>query len=117
MTVREAYEKVGIRLGQAIDERVFISHLYDTLSELETIVKKKYLWLNKGAQKHPTLVSDDEIWCNELFHVAIIDNILFLCTGNAEFKSEFLRKASAAEKTAEEISNGNRMRIMRKQGW
>lgn len=116
MTVKELYEKVRCRLPKEaeMDERKFINFLEDTLSELEVLVEKKYLWLNTGAEKHPTGASDEKIWCNDLFHVAIIENICYLVTGDADKKSLFYKLAEEATERVKETQNNGRIRVMPK---
>ena len=116
MTVKELYEKVCYRVPKETvpDERKFINFLEDTLSELEVLVEKKYLWLNTGCKNHPKGISEEDIWCNDLFHVAIIENICYLCTLDAEKKSLFYKCVEEGKKRVCEKMDENRIRIMPK---
>lgn len=114
MTVKEVYEKVCYRTGEAVDERKFINFLEDTLSELCVIVPEKYLWLNTGCEKHPSAISDEEIWCNDLFCIAIVENICYLATGDENKKSLFYKYAENAGERTREMQDRGRVRIMPK---
>ncbi|MBR5535746.1 MAG: hypothetical protein IKU60_03770 [Clostridia bacterium] len=116
MTVKELYEKVCLRLPLDVElsERKFINFLEDTLSELEVLVSKKYLWLNTGAEKHPTMVSGEKIWCNDLFHNAIIENNCYLLTGDDNKKSLFYKYVEEGKGRVKERQNGNKIRVMPK---
>lgn len=97
-----------------MDERKFINFLEDTLLELEVLVEKKYLWLNTGAEKHPTAVSDEKIWCNDLFHIAIIENICYLATGDENKKSLFYKYVEEGKGRIRERQNEGRIRVLPK---
>ena len=116
MTVKELYEKVRYRLPKEVDlgERKFINFLEDTLCELEVFVEEKFLWLNTGAEKHPTTVSDEKIWCNDLFHIALIENICYLATGDADKKSLFYKYVEEGKGRIRERQNDGRIRVMPK---
>ena len=116
MTVKELYEKVCHRVPKEVvpDERKFINFLEDTLCELEVLVEEKYLWLNTGAKKHPTTVSDEKIWCNDLFHIAIIENICYLVTGDSDKKSLFYKYVEEGKGRIRERQNEGRIRVMPK---
>lgn len=116
VTVKELYEKVRYRLPKdtELSERKFINFLEDTLCELEVLVEKKFLWLNTGAAKHPTTVSDEKIWCNDLFHIAIIENICYLITGDESKKSLFYKYVEEGKGRIRERQNNGRIRVMPK---
>ena len=62
----------------------------------------------------PPKALDDDIVIKPLYHLAIVDNILYLAGCGDGYKSEFIRKSDAADKENwREKSNDGRIRRMR----
>jgi len=111
MTVLEIYEKVNY--GQPIEQRRFINYFNDTLYELSALYGDRHLKLltPPGVKIEEIQTMDDDICVLPLYHVAIIDNILFLAGSGDEHKGEFLRKSKEAFlKYWDEAAKGKKIR-------
>lgn len=114
MTVGEIYDIVSRRLERDASERTYLAYLHETMMELRATVPQKYLWLN-GTAPPPDEITPDEVWCNSLFHPAIIENILYLFTGEERYKNEFVRLCERAENMASKTDGS--ITITRKFAW
>ncbi len=96
------YEKVSLKT--AMEQRRFFNYLNDTLCELfslyngNLIYTKEYISDSHHNTDEPILVMslDDYLPLRHIYIPAIVDNIVFLNTGEEFLKTEFLRKSNDA---------------------
>lgn len=93
MTVLEMYEKANLIIP--LSQRDFISRLNDTMSELCGMYDSA---VNENSQLSKVNTLYDSIAIRPLYHIAIVDNILFLSGAGETYKVEFLRKADIVNK-------------------
>jgi len=88
----DIFESVSLKVS--ISEREFIDKINLTLNEMAS----EYKFNNdKDNEKTVVYTVDENIDIDDRYLSAIVDNILYLSSGNADFKSEFIRKAKAAD--------------------
>ena len=91
MTIKDIYEKVN--LVTPLEQRRFFNYLEDTFDELSSMYRE-FVFDENEKEKINSL--DEKNPVRELFHPAIVDNILFLAGGGDRYKSEFIRKSKEA---------------------
>lgn len=110
MTLLEMYEKVSLKAP--IEQRKFFNYYDDSVNELLALYD---LVLIEGESfEAPTtdLYADNVVL--PLYHNAIVDNILFMISEDANYKSEFIRKSKDAYlKYWRDKAKGVRQRRMR----
>ncbi len=110
MTILNIYEKVSLKTP--IEQRAFFNYYDDSVKELLSLYD---LVIVEGkTYEAPTvdLYSDNVVL--PLYHNAIVDNILFAVSGDANYKSEFIRKSKDAYlKYWNDKAKGKRQRRMR----
>ena len=110
MTLLEMYEKISLKAP--IEQRKFFNYFDDSVNELMAMYD---IVIAEGkTYESPTtdLYSDNVVL--PLYHNAIVDNILFMISNEAEFKSEFIRKSKDAYlKYWKDKAKGVRQRRMR----
>jgi hypothetical protein len=96
MIIKEMYEKVTMEnpCGQA----VFMSRLDTTVRSLIARYGKKYVVFRHQIYQRPVSV-EDEIPVYEEYFPAILDNILFLTSGNSDRKTDYVQEAEDAYKS------------------
>lgn len=92
MTVLEIYEKVNLILP--VEQRRFFNLFEDTVSELLALYRN-FVTENNEKFEAPKALSDENT-VMPLYHGAIVDNIIFLLSGEESRKSEFIRKSREA---------------------
>ena len=92
MLIRDIFEKVN--LVTPIEQRKFFNFYNDSVNELFSMYSD--FVIPKGIEYQPPKALADENAVLPLYHSAIVDNIIFLTSGEETRKSEFLRKARDA---------------------
>ena len=92
MSILEIFEKVN--LITPVEQRRFFNFFEDTVAELQALYSG-FVFDKDADFTLPTILSDVNIVL-PLYHSAVVDNIIFLATGEETRKSEFIRKSRAA---------------------
>lgn len=92
MSVIEIFEKVNFAVP--IEQRRFFGFFGDTVSELMALYDG--FVLEKDVEFIAPTALSDENSVLPLYHDAVVDNIVFLESGEEARKSEFLRKSRNA---------------------
>ena len=96
MTIREIYEKVNLVIP--LEQRRFFNYYDDSVNEL--IMTYDGFVLPKDTEYISPKTLDDDNPVLGMYHVSIVDNILFLAAAGGEnnqmYKTEFLRKSREA---------------------
>lgn len=110
MSTLEIFEKVNLILP--IEQRRFFNYFEDTVAELQVMYDG--FVLKKDTEYHPPKDLSDKNVVLPLYHNAIVDNIVFLASGEEFRKTEFLRKSRDAYlKYWNDNAKGRRIRRMR----
>jgi len=88
----DIFEKVN--LIAPIEQRRFFNFFDDTVRELQALYGG--FVFTKGTEYMPPTALDDENAVLPLYHSAVVDNIIFLVSGEEARKSEFIRKSREA---------------------
>lgn len=109
MTILEMYEKISLKTP--IEQRKFFNYYDDSVNELlatyDIVIED-----DKTYAPITDLYEDNVVL--PLYHNAIVDNILFMISNEAEYKSEFIRKSKDAYlKYWKDKAKGARQRRMR----
>lgn len=110
MTLLEMYEKVSLKAP--IEQRKFFNYYDDSVNELLALYD--IVLIEGESFEAPTtdLYADNVVL--PLYHNAIVDNILFMISEDANYKSEFIRKSKDAYlKYWRDKAKGVRQRRMR----
>lgn len=111
MTLIEMYEKINLKTP--IEQRKFFNYYDDSVNELISLYGERFT-IEEEAFETPTtdLYGDNVVL--PLYHNAIVDNILFMISGESDYKSEFVRKSKDAYlKYWNDRAKGVRQRRMR----
>ena len=92
MTLLKIFEKVNLVIP--IEQRKFFNFFEDTIEELESMYSG--FVVEKDAEFSPPSELSEETVVRQLYKSAIVDNIIFLSTGEETRKSEFTRKSREA---------------------
>ena len=92
MSVLEIFEKVNLIIP--IEQRRFFNFFDDTVRELWSMYGD--FVFDKGTEYQPPKDLRDENVVLPLYHSAIVDNVIFLASGEETRKSEFIRKSRDA---------------------
>ena len=110
MTLLEMYEKISLKAP--IEQRKFFNYFDDSVNELMSMYD---IVIAEGKTfEAPTtdLYGDNVVL--PLYHNAIVDNILYMISNEADYKSEFIRKSKDAYlKYWKDKAKGVRQRRMR----
>ena len=110
MTLLEIYEKISLKAP--IEQRKFFNYFDDSVNELLSLYD--IVLIEDKEYEAPTtdLYADNVVL--PLYHNAIVDNILFMISNDANYKSEFIRKSKDAYlKYWNDKAKGKRIRRMR----
>lgn len=110
MTLLEMYEKISLKTP--IEQRKFFNYFDDSVNELMSMYD--LVIIDGKTYEAPTtdLYVDNVVL--PLYHNAIIDNILFMVSNDANYKSEFVQKSKEAYlKYWKDKAKGKRIRRMR----
>ena len=111
MTILEIYEKVNLRTP--IEQRKFFNYFDDSVTELLSMYDDLVI-IDGRIRNVPTMDLYEDNVVRPLYHNAIVDNILFYISNDANYKSEFLRKSKEAYlKYWSDKAKGKRVRRMR----
>lgn len=111
MTILGIYEKVSLKAP--IEQRKFFNYFDDSVNELLSLYNGYVIAEDKKFEAPTTDLYVDNVVL-PLYHNAIIDNILFMVTEDANYKSEFIRKSKDAYlKYWNDKAKGRRVRRMR----
>lgn len=118
MTIKKMYEYVNLRLS--IDERTFIAFFNETVADLVLLYEAKYIYESEDNNtdeipKIDSLGDDNPIF--EVYHIAILYNILYLCGLGDNFKSEYLQKAESAYLKKWNEASGKSGVILKREDW
>ena len=109
-TIKDIFEKITLKTP--IEQRRFFSYFDDTVKELQALYDG-YVFVDNAEYTKPTDLFDDNVVL-PLYHNAIVDNILYSISGDANYKNEFLRKSHEAyRKYWNDRAKGVRQRRMR----
>lgn len=92
MSTLKIFEKVNLTVP--IEQRRFFNYLEDTVAELSSMYSG--FVFEKDTEFEPPKALSDDMAVLPLYTDAIVDNIIFLATGEETRKSEFMRKSRAA---------------------
>lgn len=92
MSVLEIFEKVNLIMP--IEQRRFFNYFEDTVAELQSMYSG--FVFEKDTEYQPPKTLSEENVVLPLYHNAIVDNIVFLASGEETRKSEFIRKSRNA---------------------
>lgn len=92
MSTLKIFEKVNLTVP--IEQRRFFNCFEDTVTELSSMYSG-FVFEKDTEFEPPKALSDDNVVL-PLYTDAIVDNIIFLVTGEETRKSEFMRKSRAA---------------------
>lgn len=92
MSILKIFEKVNLTVP--IEQRRFFNYFEDTVTELSSMYSG-FVFEEDTEFEPPKALSDDNVVL-PLYTDAIVDNIIFLVTGEETRKSEFMRKSRAA---------------------
>ena len=110
MTLLKMYEKVSLKAP--IEQRKFFNYYDDSVNELLALYD--IVLIEGESFEAPTtdLYADNVVL--PLYHNAIVDNVLFMISEDANYKSEFIRKSKEAYlKYWRDKAKGVRQRRMR----
>jgi hypothetical protein len=110
MTLLEIYEKISLKAP--IEQRKFFNYFDDSVNELLSLYD--IVLIEDKEYEAPTtdLYADNVVL--PLYHNAIVDNILFMISNDANYKSEFIRKSKDAYlRYWNDKAKGKRIRRMR----
>lgn len=115
MTIKKMYEAVNLRTP--IDERTFFEYFNESVAELVLKFKAKYIFTDDEKEKNPQISSlneDNPIF--DLYHIAVLYNILYLCGLGDAYKTMFLSYSEEAnlQKEKERDTKGD---YIRSEGW
>lgn len=109
MTILEMYEKISLKTP--IEQRKFFNYYDDSVNELLATYD---IVIEDGKTYAPITDLYEDNVVLPLYHNAIVDNILFMISNEAEYKSEFIRKSKDAYlKYWKDKAKGTRQRRMR----
>ena len=91
MTILEMFEKISLKTP--IEQRKFFNYYDDSVNELMATYD---IVIEDGKTYAPITDLYDDNVVLPLYHNAIVDNILFMISNEAEYKSEFIRKSKDA---------------------
>ena len=95
-----------------LEEQHFFNYFEDTVNELSVLYNCFVFDKNELFTPPKTLTDDNTI--KPLYHNSIVDNILFMATGQENYKNDFLRKSHLAFlKYWNENAKGKRMKRTR----
>lgn len=107
MSILDIFEKVNLVLP--MEQRRFFNCFDDTVRELEATYGS--FVFEKGTEYQPPAALCDENAVLPLYHSAIVDNIVFMASGEEARKGEFLRKSREAYlKYWKDDAKGRKMR-------
>ena len=110
MTILEIFEKVNLKVP--IEQRRFFNYFEDTVNELQTLYSG-FVFVKDAEYQPPKTLSDENV-VMPLYASAIVDNIIFLASGEENYKSEFIRKSRDAWlKYWNDNAKGRRLRSVR----
>ena len=110
MTLLEIYEKISLKAP--IEQRKFFNYFDDSVNELLSLYD--IVLIEGKAFEAPTTDLYEDNVVLPLYHNAIIDNILFMVSNDANYKSEFVRKSKEAYlKYWKDKAKSKRIRRMR----
>lgn len=110
MTILDIYEKVNLIVP--IEQRAFFNFFEDTVNELQSLYRD-FVFVEDAEYTPPESLLEDNVVL-PLYHNAIVDNILYMISNTADYKSEFLRKSKDAYlKYWNDNAKGRRIRRMR----
>lgn len=111
MSILEIFEKVNLIMP--LEQRRFFNYFADTVSELQSLYPG--FVIKADTEYTPPKALTDENVVLPLYHNAIVENIVFLASGEESRKGEFLRKSRDAWLAYwNENAKGRRMK---KVGW
>lgn len=115
MTIKKMYEAVNMRTP--IDERTFFEYFNESVAELVLKFKAKYIFTDNEKEKNPQISSlneDNPIF--DLYHIAVLYNILYLCGLGDTYKTMFLSYSEEAnlQKEKERDTRGD---FMKREEW
>lgn len=96
MIVKELYDRVT--LDTPCPKNTFLSHFDTTVRALIARYGRKYVIFRHQVYQRPITVEEDTPVYEEYFN-AILDNITFLLTGNADRKTDYVQEAEDAYKS------------------
>ncbi len=109
MTILEMYEKISLKTP--IEQRKFFNYYDDSVNEL---LSSYDIVIEEGKTYAPITDLYEDNVVLPLYHNAIVDNILFMISDEANYKSEFIRKSKDAYlKYWKDKAKGTRQRRMR----
>jgi hypothetical protein len=109
MTILEMFEKISLKTP--IEQRKFFNYYDDSVNELLATYD---IVIEDGKTYAPITDLYEDNVVLPLYHNAIVDNILFMISNEAEYKSEFIRKSKDAYlKYWKDKAKGTRQRRMR----
>jgi hypothetical protein len=91
MTILEMFEKISLKTP--IEQRKFFNYYDDSVNELMATYD---IVIEDGKTYAPITDLYEDNVVLPLYHNAIVDNILFMISNEAEYKSEFIRKSKDA---------------------
>ena len=96
MTIKKMYEAVNMRVP--IDERTFFEYFNESVAELVLKYKAKYIYTAFDEETNNPTVSSlkDENPIFDLYHIAVLYNILYLCGLGDSYKTLSLSYADEA---------------------
>lgn len=94
MTILEMYEKISLKA--TVEQRIFLNHYDDSVNELISMYGDNFVLVDDAEHETPTTDIYGDSVVLPLYHNAIIDNILFMVSNEANYKSEFVRKSKDA---------------------
>ena len=104
MNILSLYESVCYT--SPIDENLFIEYYNRTIDELTADIKDKYLCVAYTVPEHAETIDDGSNLYDE-YRTAVLDNILFLASGDTARKTDFImHKEQAYKKVWTRLSSG-----------
>lgn len=111
MTLLKMFEKINLKAP--IEQRKFFNYFDDSVNELIATFGDLVIAENKTFETPTTDLYSDNVVL-PLYHNAIVDNILFMISEDANYKNEFIRKSKDAYlKYWNDKAKGVRQRRMR----
>lgn len=95
MNIKSIYDTVVLR--SPCSHNQFLTHLDMTVRTLTAQYSMPYVVLGGKSYGFPRSVEND-IPVHEEYYPAIVDNILFLLTGDADRKTDYVQEAESAYK-------------------
>lgn len=112
MTILKMYEKINLKAP--VEQRIFLNHYDDSVNELISMYGDNFVLIDDAEYETPTTDIYGDSVVLPLYHNAIIDNILFMVSNEANYKSEFVRKSKDAYLNIwNDRAKGRRQRRMR----